>query len=244
VRTRLLVLSYCLQLSTALAAAPSPVITDEDIERMRQTHKPPVITQEMMDAVRARVPTPSMEQVNKQAVPKTPRIEINTKVETVDLAALARKYDEQQQPEQKGYLEPTLFVFVSFSMPSASLERIIEQAEAAGAVLVSRGLYQNNLSAHAEKVASALKNRRVGWEMDPRLYDEYAVESVPAMVLIKPSRTPNEYVSCTGPELCEDRSFVKLTGDVTLDYGLDLIVRQRPDFADTANTFLSRIRGH
>ena len=56
---------------------------------------------------------------------------------------------------------PELMVFVSFSMPKESLERIVLQSEMTGAVLVLRGLKGNSLTRMGEEVAQLVGKRNV-----------------------------------------------------------------------------------
>jgi len=103
-----------------------------------------------------------------------------------------------------------LLIFVSFSMPEASLKSLFQEAQKQGAVLVMRGLYQDSF------VQTAQKFQQLGIAVDihPKLFEAHHITSVPTFI-----KTNN------------GRPLYSLKGNVTLDFALkkfDQRVREQP----------------
>jgi len=96
--------------------------------------------------------------------------------------------------------EPILW-FVSFSMPEASLRQAVAQAEKTGAVLLIRGLKGDSFLDTAKAIAVLVGEKEVQFQIDPPLFREYGITSVP----------------------CVCYKGVKVCGDVSLDYALEFI---------------------
>jgi conjugal transfer pilus assembly protein TrbC len=134
---------------------------------------------------------------------------------------------------------PELMVFVSFSLPRETLQRIVSQSEKSGAVLVLRGLKGNSLTQMGEEIAKLVGDRNVTAIIHPPAFKQFNVRRVPAMVLAR---------SGLASKITEDgcapaTSFIKVDGDVTQEYALDLIERETPAWADAARIFSAKLSG-
>lgn len=210
----------------ALAQAALP--TDFDIRMARQR---------MEEAMKG-VPVPHRE--NTAPVPRIESLpQLGTK--SPDISRIAESY--KQLPltaEQKLAAPPELMVFVSFSMPRETLERIVLQSEKSGAVLVLRGLKGNSLTKMGEEVANLVGKRNVTAIIHPPAFTQFKVTQVPALVLAQPGQATRIGTDgCAAPT-----SYIKVDGDVTQDYALDLIERQAPAWADAARRFSVRLTGN
>ncbi len=74
-----------------------------------------------------------------------------------------------------------LFVFVSLSMPEATLKSLYQEAQDYGAVLVLRGLEDNSL----KKTAETLQRLSISVQIDPELFKRYEVQRVPTFVYLR-----------------------------------------------------------
>jgi type-F conjugative transfer system pilin assembly protein TrbC len=86
---------------------------------------------------------------------------------------------------------PRLLIFVSFSMPMATLKQLNLQAQEVGGKLVFRGLIKSSFKATIPQL------KELGSEVliDPTLFRTYKVNQVPAFVLQERSPTfPGEAV--------------------------------------------------
>lgn len=72
-----------------------------------------------------------------------------------------------------------LIIFVSSSMPPASLKALFWQAQRAGIPLVFRGLIDNSFV----KTKSFFEEQQINGEIDPNLFSEYHVSEVPTFVM-------------------------------------------------------------
>lgn len=156
-----------------------------------------------------------------------------------DIASIAQKYKTLgQAANSKNSGAPDLMVFVSLSMPRNALSRLIEQSELTGATLVFRGLKGNSMTQMGEAIKELIGERTVSAVIHPPAFQQFSVNRVPVVVIAKPEASSVLEDGCSKPD-----SFVKVAGDVTLDYALDFIERRSPDWAATARTYRTRLGG-
>lgn len=192
--------------ATAAPTTP-PTVTDADIERARQQHRMPT------EAELARVP-----------VPATPRIENLPQPMTrmsIDLEAISKGFDlqtgEQAAAITPGTAGPKVLIFVSFAMPEATLQRLVDQAARARATLVLRGLVNGSIRDTVTRMQALIGSRRVAVQIDPEAFDRHGITRTPTFVLV---------MDGAGTEACASRvcgslpQSVKVAGDVTLDYAM------------------------
>lgn len=151
-----------------------------------------------------------------------------------DPAAIAQRYAASSRHEE------ALYIMVSFSMPEQSIARLAEQARKAGAALVLRGVVDNSLTRTAELAAHYVKKYPgVQFQVDPSLFRRFAIIQVPTFVL---AGDQQDSPSC-GKQCATESDFVSVAGDVTLDYALEYMSRQRDGrLAQAAATRLKKIR--
>ncbi len=140
----------------------------------------------------------------------------------LDPADMVKRYNAMQQatkPKDEG-----LVVFVSMSMPSASLNRLIDESAQHGFPLVMRGLVGDSWRETQEVMAKLIGNRNAQIQIDPRLYTRFAIKSVPAIVVV--SSASSRYAT--------------VEGDVSVAYALDKISNSRSVVAPLAKHFLKR----
>lgn len=203
-----------LLLASSVLGAPAtpPAVTDADIERARQQHRMPT------EAELAKVP-----------VPGTPRIESLPQPATrmpIDLEAISKGFDVQNGAHASamapGKVGPKVLIFVSFAMPEATLQRLVDQAALAGATLVLRGLVNGSIRDTVTRMQALIGSRRVAVQIDPEAFDRHGITRTPTFVLV---------MGGAGTEACASRAcgssqqFVKVAGDVTLDYAMRYLNR-------------------
>lgn len=155
----------------------------------------------------------------------------------VDMDALLARYDELGTVQQAAGEQ--LLIFVSSSVPKASLRLLARQAAAVGAPLVLRGVVGESFPATAEFMRDVYGDDepRARAMIDPTLFNRFEVHQVPAFVLV-PSGA-----CVAGVRNCPDNTpvHVHVAGDVTLGYALDFIARTRSDFRSAAANLLARL---
>lgn len=152
----------------------------------------------------------------------------------IDIEALARKYEQKAEARKMD----DLMIFASFTMPAESLKRIVSQANRVGASVVLRGFKNNSLKETAQAIQE-LGEQGGNVLVNPNAFTKYKVKAVPTMVLAKAEtidQVDNE--GCALPD-----NFVAVSGDVSLDYALDEIIRRAPTFEVVASRYLRQIRG-
>lgn len=157
-----------------------------------------------------------------------------------DLASIAEKYKELgrvlAQEQQRDASRVDLIVLVSLSMPRPTLDRLVEQAERAGATLVFRGLKGDSMIRMTEEIQSLIGKRNVNVAIHPPAFQQFSVTRVPAVVLARGEASNVMENGCARPD-----TFVKVTGDVSLDYALDYIERRSATWAGEARRYRSMI---
>lgn len=184
----------------------------------------------------ARIPPGGAQQQHGAAA--MPRIESLPKpaAPAPDIATLAEKYKTLGRAATANDRSPDLLVMVSLSMPREALERIADQAERAGATLVFRGLKGDSMTKMGTEIKTIVGNRNVSAVVHPPAFQQFSVTRVPAVVIARPEAGNVLDNGCSQAE-----TFVKVSGDVSLDYALEYIERRSQTWAETARAFRSRI---
>jgi len=240
---RALGLTAALLASAQALAQNPPVITDADIERVRREQ--PAITEGDIDAARRKYSMPGDAELRYAPVP-IPNVEALPQPLSrtpIDLEALARGYASQADAitQAQGLATgPGLLVFVSLSMPRPTLQRLVGQAARAKASIVLRGFANGSLRDTVAQVQGLIGARQVAVQIDPLAFDRFAVTRVPTFVLVRDGTRP---VACASGSCAPADSFLRTSGDVSLDYALEHMRRSAPGFGPPADIFLKRIKG-
>ncbi|MDF3833461.1 type-F conjugative transfer system pilin assembly protein TrbC [Cupriavidus basilensis] len=221
---------------------PTATVTDADIERVRR--ETPTVTEEDIARARDKYLAPADDKLAPgRSIPKIEALPLPAHGQAIDLEALARGYAAQSdaQAQAQGMAGgPGLFVFVSLAMPPATLQRLFDQAARARATLVIRGLREGSLRATVAQVQALIGQRQVGVQIDPQAFDRFAIQRVPAFVLVREGTRP---LSCAAGSCAPDDAYLRTTGDVSLDYALEFMQRSAPTYRKDADVFLRRLRG-
>ena len=184
-----------------------------------------------------------MEEIMRQSVSQVPNIA--PQKPAIDVEAIARRYGENRQAFEGAIgTQPALKIFVTLAMPQASLKLLAAQAAKAQATIVIRGLKDDSMRATLAAVQGIIGERQVAWQIDPQAFARFRIERAPAFVLVAQGGaavTDNNSGCTTGCERPE--VFVTVAGDVSLDYALAFIARNKPAFADDAQRYLKRLGG-
>ncbi len=221
----------------------SPVVTEAEIERARR--ETPTVTEQDIELARQKYALPG-EAGHRSAPLNSPNLEALPQPATqmpVDLEALARGYAGQSDAmaQAQGLTAgPGLFLFVSLTMPRATLQGLVDQAARAKATIVIRGFANGSLRDTVALVQGLIGKRQVAIQIDPLAFDRFAISKVPSFVLVRDGTRP---VACASGSCAPADSFLRSTGDVSLDYALEHMQRSAPVFAPAAELFLKRIRG-
>jgi len=174
----------------------------------------------------------------RRAIPSMPRVEAMPRpaVPAPDIATIAEKYRDLGRATAAQQKPPDLLVFVSLSMPREALQRLIDQSERAGATLVFRGLKSDSMMMMGEEIKAIVGDSNVSVAIHPPAFQQFSVSRVPAVVLAR-----QEASSVLDNGCSTAGTFVKVTGDVTLDYALEYIERKSPTWSDVARSYSSRI---
>ncbi len=229
---------------TEVRAQSTSGVSDADIERVRREQ--PRITEQDLERARQKYRAPSDAELGAASVPSQPKLDalpVPLNQAPIDLEALAKGYaaqtDAMAQTQGLGS-GPGLFVFISLSMPQATLQRLIDQAARAKASVFLRGLADGSLRTTVAQVQSLIGRRQVSIQIDPQAFDRFSIERVPSFVLVRDGTRP---ASCASGTCAPPAAFLRSTGDVSLDYALEHMQRQAPNFAKDAAGFIRRLRG-
>lgn len=190
---------------------------------------------DLVDIATQRMSDPKVVEQAKALVDKSERFvadaqpDTTTDIETitddngnVDLNALIAKYrnpiKEKRNPTQGKEL-PTLMVFVSSSMPKASLYPLAKQVQKAGGVLMMNGVVNGNLSNTILFFKDMFEKTGVTMQFNPTLFRLFEVKSVPQTIVVDKPIMP-----CSPEEPnCEVHipPFDRMQGNTSLYYSLE-----------------------
>lgn len=231
---RLSALLAALMTSLGAVAQLAPVITDEDLARVRR--ETPTVSEEDVRRIQQQYSVPA----SPAETAVTPRIDALPKPLTnaiPNLGDIAQGYAQGNTPSLVS--GPGLFVFVSLAMPEPTLARLVDQAARARAAILIRGFANGSLRETVARIQKLIGQREVAVLIDPQAFDRYAVKRVPTFVL---ARDGSRTASCAGGTCPPPTDFVSVAGDVSLDYALDQLRRAAPRFESDAGVFLARLR--
>jgi conjugal transfer pilus assembly protein TrbC len=93
-----------------------------------------------------------------------------------------------------------ILIFVSFSMPKASLIELNKQAQKYNATLIMRGIYKNSFSEMRKKILE-ISPDGLSINIDPKAFEQYNIKQIPTFVLVE-----------------NNKEIHRLAGNVSLDY--------------------------
>ncbi|WP_286303332.1 type-F conjugative transfer system pilin assembly protein TrbC [Vibrio apostichopi] len=127
------------------------------------------------------------------------------------------------EPKQNPNAAPTgVMVFVSLTMPDATLRALLKQSAQWQVPLVIRGVLPGGFLETAKRIQSLLKTQtpgepiQSGFAINPEWFRTFEVTEVPTFVAVKPGR-------CLPKHPCLDTDFDRLTGNVSLPDALNLL---------------------
>jgi type-F conjugative transfer system pilin assembly protein TrbC len=106
----------------------------------------------------------------------------------------------QNIPNKEVTLEDGIIVFVSFSMPKASLMKLGDQSQKYKATLVLRGIHEDSFLKTKDKILE-INPKGLQLQIHPDLFRQYNIKRVPTFVLVKNGMEIN-----------------RLSGNVTLEF--------------------------
>lgn len=187
-------------------------------------------------------PFPGADRLGSQPVPLPPRV--NPRSDTVDIEAIARSNLRLQgNGAAPGSASPPLRIFITLEMPRPSLRLLTDQAARSGAVLVLRGLKAQSMRQTIAVVGELIGERQVAWVIDPEAFTRFGVRQAPTFVLTLNDETGVDAQGNCSSGCATPAGFVSVSGDVSLDYALEAILRRRPEAALLAEPILKRLRG-
>ena len=198
-------------------------------------------TPDEIKAARDRYPMPPTRRYRASNGPVVPNVPFERPA--LDVEAIARLYAENRKAFAKvKAAEPQLRIFVTLAMPEASLKLLARQAAKTHAAIVIRGLKGESMTETVAAVQRILGELRVDWQIDPPAFARFSVTRAPTFVLTAQGAGARE-ATWLHKECDTTNAFVSVSGDVSLDYALNVIARTKPTFASDAQRFLSRLGG-
>lgn len=216
----------CIASCSVLAQAPqSPMRwpTGEDVDRALKAH-----------------PFPGADRIGSQPVPQPPRV--IPKGDAIDIEAIARSKVQLSNAGSSASPAVPLRIFITLDMPRASLQLLTDQAARSGAVLVLRGLKAQSMRQTIAVVGELIGERKVAWVIDPEAFSRFGIRQAPTFVLTLNDATAGDAQGSCSSGCVTPAGFVSVSGDVSLDYALEAILRRRPEAAPRAEPILKRLR--
>jgi conjugal transfer pilus assembly protein TrbC len=158
----------------------------------------------------------------------------------IDVDQIASRYRDLGKGD-KPQSDESLLIFVSTSMPMATLVKLGNQAKRAGAVLVLRGV-PGGLSAPGAWTRAMAQLKPVAstgarMQINPGLFRLYTVNVVPTFVLTR----LNTSQCASDSDGCQAQ--LRAVGDVSLDYVLEKWTDGKGELTDQARLRFKRMKG-
>jgi type-F conjugative transfer system pilin assembly protein TrbC len=132
------------------------------------------------------------------------------------------------------------YLFVSTSMPAASLKTLLTQAGRANIPVILRGMVDGSIQKTFARMHQYGKETGAAVQIDPRLFDRFDITTVPSVVVVQ-ENTP---LDCQ--QNCPALLHGKVVGDAPLDYALSVIEREQPALSTVIAGYQQALRqtGH
>lgn len=156
----------------------------------------------------------------------------------LDLEAIANGYAPAAIPDELSS-GPRLWVLVSLDLPAGSLRRLLQQAGRAHVALTLRGFQAGSLRKTVAAIQRLAGRSPVNIQIDPRPFDRFDIQQVPSFVLSTASEPACTAGRCATP--AANDTYIKTAGDVTLDYALQYMRREAPEYAADLDRYLQRL---
>lgn len=227
-KTRVILAAGLLQVAAQACAAPPIMPSDAAIEQAIARQK--ALGSQDLDQAQSQAQFLAR---HPQQFPNPDRFP-KAVVAPPDPDQIAQEYQKLQAQPGIGVPRYDLLVFVSFSMPKASLDRLAQQASQAGAALVFRG-FKNNSIKDTVTAFQPLAKRGAGALIDPPAFEHYKIHAVPEFMLAqgKPG--------CQG-DGCYSH-VLTVEGDVSLGYALTRMASAHDPLSGEAQARLARLGG-
>ncbi len=134
---------------------------------------------------------------------------------------------------------PEIIVFMSLSVPGASLRQWSREAARIGAPLVLRGVARGGLKATVKHIGAHLAEG-AGAAIDPRLFRLFEVKAVPAVAVVPGGVPPCESRGCSAdPAPAHDL----VRGNIGLEAALRIVAGEGGPGRGTARRHLGKLKG-
>jgi conjugal transfer pilus assembly protein TrbC len=163
-------------------------------------------------------------------VSPSPGTFIDPSLVTVEKARIdvQKLLDQQPAASTTATAAPTqsaALIFVSFAMPEASFKSLLDESAKTGTSLVLRGMVDGSMKRTLERLRALVtgvtpNGPQPTITIDPTAYARFDVDKVPSFVFALEPIRPCERETCPTP------LHLKVSGDVSLSYALDIMSRQ------------------
>ncbi len=132
-----------------------------------------------------------------------------------------------------------LLVFVSFSMPDASLKALGEAAHDAGASILFQGFAQNSIPVMGAEVRWVFgEEMEIGFGIDPTAFSRFGVTAVPTVIALKEPLQTCRTRHCK-EDVTPDHD--RVTGNASLAFILEMIAERGDHGVDAALVALAAL---
>jgi conjugal transfer pilus assembly protein TrbC len=194
-----------------------------------------------VEAAKERFRLPSESAMQREALPRLPNVPATQ--QGIDVGALAEQFEQRVRGSQETTDSARgLLVFISLDMPEPSLRRLIDQASKSRAMLLLRGLRNHSFKETLALVRRLIGRTRVAWLIDPPAFRRFGISVAPTFVLAREDLIVASRPPCVN-DCLDPNAYVRVAGDVTIEYALEHIAKREPAFAPLVTPYLARLRG-
>ncbi|WP_038059168.1 type-F conjugative transfer system pilin assembly protein TrbC [Thiobacillus denitrificans] len=160
----------------------------------------------------------------------------------VDLNMLVNQYNAAAAANEMVGSRDVLYVFVSLSMPKASLIQLAKDVNKAGGMIAFRGFHNNKMSEMQKALKFLADEGITDMTIDPDGFKRYNVTAVPTYVVARVKENAERTPSCGATGQCNGADYIAVAGDVTLDYALEYMAGHGDRaYMDSIQFYLKRL---
>lgn len=216
-----------------LASASSVIAQDKDLSEMVEQGEALADSYEI-------APLETNESLLEKARQRVKALDLPN-VETAPVGDIFGYDFEAEVERQLNVLEePTLYIFVSFSMEDSLIEDYVREASEAGGLVVIGGLHNESFKQTVQKVATFIDTElgpvNGGVIIDPKSFETFGVTRVPTILLAEAPLAKCLSADCIRDVPVHDR----IQGSVSLEYALKLFAAEG-DLQSAAEEKLGKI---
>ena len=157
------------------------------------------------------------------------------------LQSVPAEAESQVASQVRAQQRSQLLVFLTLSMPDASLKEWVAATHDASGTAMIRGFHQNKLSSTIHQISEIHSDDELqgGFQVDPSTFRHFGITAAPTVIILADPLPPCKSQGCVDDRIPQ---FDIIRGNTTLDYAIQRLATEG-NAAHMAGQYLSALRG-